>query len=108
MKNRFKLFMLFLLSCTLLSAAEKPKLLLIVTQDGSGDFTSVQEAIDAVAEGTRGIIFIRNGVYDENIYAGTSVDKNKYISLIGKSRDGTILTSSIDRGEKNPDNNYLD
>ena len=79
-----------------------------VAQDGSGDFTSVQEAIDAVAEGTRGIIFIRNGVYDENIYAGTSVDKNKYISLIGESRDGTILTSSIDRGEKNPDNNYLD
>ena len=80
----------------------------IVAQDGSGDYTTIQAAIDAVADGTRGIIFIRDGIYDENIYAGTSNDKDKYISLIGESRDGTILTSSTDRGSGNPQNNYTD
>lgn len=80
----------------------------IVAPDGSGDYTTIQAAIDAVADGSRGIIFIRDGIYEENLYAGTSDNKNKYISLIGESRDGTILTSSTDRGSAHPQNNYTD
>ena len=70
-----------------------------VAQDGTGDYSTIQAAIDAVAAGERGIIYIRNGVYDEHVNVGSSSVKNKYISLIGESRTGVILTSSVGRGD---------
>ena len=88
--------------------AEVECLFSTVAQDGTADFTSIQAAIDAVPDGMRGIIFIHDGIYDENICAGTSNSKNKYISLIGESREGTILTSSVDRGTAHPGNSYAD
>lgn len=78
-----------------------------VAKDGTADYTTVQAAIDAVPDGKRGIIFIKNGVYEENIYAGTKSEKNKFISLIGESREGTILTSNVSRGGDNG-KSYLD
>lgn len=72
----------------------------VVAQDGSGDFTSVQQAIDAIQDGDRGIIYIKNGVYDENIYSGTKASHGKFISLIGESKENTILTSSTSRGSQ--------
>lgn len=87
--------------------AEAPVMLLTVAQDGSGDYSTVQGAIDAVAYGSRGIIFIKHGIYEENIYAGRKGEENKYISLIGESRDNTILTSSVGRGGSS-DVTYLD
>lgn len=81
---------------------------LTVAQDGSGDFSKIQEAIDAVQSGQRGIIYIRPGIYDEHVNAGTSNTKDKYISLIGENRETTIITSSVDRGANNPGNKYTD
>lgn len=62
---------------------------LIVAQDGSGDFKTVQGAIDSVPKnkGQRVVIFIKKGVYKEKI----QLNKN-LISLIGEDRDQTILT----------------
>ena len=91
MKNRFKLFMLFLLSCTLLSAAEKPKQLLIVAQDGSGDYTTIQEAIYAIRDYTPVpiTVFIKNGVYNEKlIIPSWKCD----ITLEGENADRTIIS----------------
>ena len=87
---------------------DAPIVLLTVAQDGTGDYTSVQAAIDAVEDGYRGIIYIRPGEYDENIYCGTKSDHDKYISLVGEDRSTTILTSSVDRGSDNSDNTYND
>lgn len=81
---------------------------LVVDANGGADFTTVQAAIDAVPEGNRGIIYIRPGVYDENIYVGTKSAHNKFISLIGEDPATTILTSSVDRGASNSSNTYLD
>lgn len=78
----------------------------VVDQNGSGDYTSIQAAIDAVPEGFRGLIYIRPGVYDENIYSGTKDAHNKFISLIGEDRESVILTSSVSRGSGN--HTYLD
>lgn len=64
---------------------------MIVAADGSGQFKTVQEAIDAVPENNkeRACIHIKNGVYKEKI----TVPANKpFISLIGESSEGTILT----------------
>lgn len=70
-----------------------------VNKQGTADYTTIQAAIDAVAEGTRGIIYIEPGTYSENLYAGRKGEKAKYISLIGAGRAQTILTSNVSRGD---------
>lgn len=63
----------------------------VVAQDGSGDYLSVQEAIDAVPDfrkqPTR--IFIRNGFYRERIIIP---DTKHALSLIGEDKHKTILS----------------
>ncbi len=85
-----------------------PTVMLTVARDNTGDYTKVQDAIDAVPSGSRGIIYIRPGIYEENIYAGTKDAHDKYISLIGEDRSTTILTSSVSRGTGNEANTYND
>lgn len=75
-----------------------PVVAYVVDQGGKGNYTSVQAAIDAVPEGSRGIIYIRPGVYEENIYAGRKGSAGSFISLIGEDPATTILTSSVSRG----------
>ena len=87
---------------------DAPVVLITVAQDGTGDYTSIQDAIDAVDDGYRGIIYIRPGEYDEHVLSGTKDDHDKYISLIGEDKATTILTSSVDRGENNSSNEYTD
>lgn len=87
--------------------ADAPIVLMTVAQDGTGDYTTIQAAIDAVEDGYRALIYIRPGEYDENIYAGTKDNTGKYISLIGEDAATTILTSSVDRGT-NTENAYYD
>ncbi len=88
--------------------ADAPIVLATVAQDGTGDYSTIQSAINAVPSGSRGIIYIRPGVYDENIYSGTKSSHDKYISLIGEDKETTILTSSVDRGDDHPSNTYND
>ena len=62
----------------------------VVAQDGSGDFTTVQAAIDAApAERTRPwLIFIKNGRYKEHV----NIPANKpRLHLIGQDRDKTVV-----------------
>jgi pectinesterase len=71
----------------------------VVAQDGSGNFKTVQAALDAVHEGNNKpvTIFIKNGVYKEVI----TVDARKnFISLIGENKDKTILTYNNHAGIK--------
>lgn len=67
-----------------------PGTALIVAKDGSGDYTTVQAAINAAPTGLTApyIIFIRNGKYKEKI----TVPSNKpFIQLVGESVANTIL-----------------
>ena len=64
----------------------------IVAQDGTGDYKTVQEAINAVPDfrkekETR--IYIRNGVYKEKLVLA---ECKLNVTLIGESAAGTILT----------------
>ncbi len=88
--------------------ADAPIVLSVVDPNGGGDHTTIQAAIDAVPNGYRGIIYIRPGIYDEHVNCGTKTDHDKYISLVGEDRETTILTSSVDRGSNNPNNQYTD
>ncbi|WP_443702434.1 pectinesterase family protein, partial [Prevotella sp.] len=88
--------------------ANAPVTISTVAQDGTGDYTKIQDAINAVPDGARGIIYIRPGIYEENLYSGTKTDKNKFISLIGENKETTILTSNVSRGKGNESNSYND
>jgi pectinesterase len=62
-----------------------------VAQDGTGDYTTIQKAIDASRSfpDQRITIFVRNGTYNEKIVVPAC---NPRISLIGESAEKTIIT----------------
>ncbi|MBD7911863.1 pectinesterase family protein [Clostridium cibarium] len=64
---------------------------IVVSKDGGGDYTTVQEAINAVPDNNTSwyIINIRNGVYKEVIRVP---ENKKFISLIGENAEKTVLT----------------
>lgn len=71
----------------------------VVAQDGSGDFFTVQEAVNAVPDfrkNVRTTILVRKGTYKEKIIIPESKIN---ISLIGE--DGTILTNDDFASKKN-------
>ncbi len=96
MKKILSLFIMFLLGSNFspakpLEAKLKGKIFLVVARDGSGDVTSVQEAINRVPDHNhcRKIVFIRKGVYKEKIVlSGTKTN----VTLIGEDADEVILT----------------
>ena len=77
--------------------------IIIVAQDGSGDFQLIQEALDAVPFNSkeRVIIYIKKGIYDEKIF----IEKSN-IALVGEDKDQTkIVYSELRKNwrENNPD-----
>jgi len=62
-----------------------------VAKDGSGDFTSIQEAIYSAKAFPyqRIVIHIKNGVYYEKVHV---YSWNTQVSLIGESKEGTIIS----------------
>ena len=66
-----------------------------VSKDGSGDYTTIQDAIDAVAEGEEATIHIMAGTYEGMVKVGTRQKAStKRISLIGEGMDKTIITAA--------------
>ena len=72
----------------------------IIAKDGSGDFTSIQAAIDAVPGGGRTptILLIRMDEYHERVV----VNKDN-LRLVGEARDRTVITHSACAKDPNPD-----
>ncbi|WP_372772675.1 pectinesterase family protein [Mangrovibacterium sp.] len=72
----------------------------VVAQDGSGDFTTVQEAIDATPDfrKNRTLIYIKAGIYKEKLVLASS-KTNVY--FLGEERDRTILTYDDFASKKN-------
>lgn len=72
----------------------------IVAQDGSGDYQTLQEAIDAAPEG-RGLpwlIFVKNGTYKGHV----DIPKTKpYMHIIGQNRDKAVITNDALSGGAN-------
>lgn len=64
-----------------------------VAQDGSGDFTTIQSAIDAAKAfpDKRITIFVKNGIYREKIVIPSW---NNMLSLIGEDAGKTIITGN--------------
>ena len=73
-----------------------------VAQDGSGDYTTIQAAIDAAPEGEPTSIHIKAGVYDEQVSIGAKQKgSTQKLSLIGEGMDNTIITSGVGMSSHN-------
>lgn len=83
------LFLVPVIFSSVLQAQEKNTI--TVAQDGTGDFTTIQAAIDASKSfpDTRVTIYIKNGVYHEKIVIAAC---NTHLSLIGESAEKTIIS----------------
>ena len=90
MKN-IVLSILLMSACAMIYAqADSSPYQAIVAVDGSGDYKTVQEAINAVPDGQTKpwLILIKNGLYNEQVI----IPKNKpYVHLIGQDKDKTII-----------------
>jgi len=67
-------------------AAEKEKF--VVAKDGSGDFLTIQAALDAVPGGNvhNVTIYVRTGTYAEKVFISKS-----HVTLLGEDRDSTRI-----------------
>jgi acetyl esterase/lipase/pectin methylesterase-like acyl-CoA thioesterase len=79
------------------SKAKNPNKI-IVSTDGSGDFRTIQGAIDHIvlADSTTKKpreIFIKNGTYHEKLM----IDKQHFTTLKGESESGVIITNALPR-----------
>ena len=72
-----------------------------VAQDGSGNFKTVQEALNAVPVNNKNkfIIYVRNGVYKEKILLDST---KKFVALIGEDKFNSILTYNDHSGKLSP------
>ncbi len=90
LKNLKLLSVLSIVLLSLLSFRTKDQLI-VVSKDGKGNFTRVQQAIDAVENGSsvRTKILIKAGTYKEKII----IPENKgAILLEGENPENTIIT----------------
>jgi pectinesterase len=88
-KLSFTLCLLFLFAITTSFAAEKYDF--IVAQDGSGNFATVQAAIDACKSfpDQPVTIFIKKGIYKEKVKVPAC---NNHLIIIGENAENTIIT----------------
>ena len=66
---------------------------IVVSDDGTGDFNTVQGAIDFIPDHNpkRVTVFIRNGIYEEIVYF-----RNKSnITILGEDRDKVVIQSVV-------------
>ncbi|PJJ62577.1 pectinesterase family protein [Chryseobacterium geocarposphaerae] len=95
----FSIFLILLLSFLSFKTEDKT---IVVSKDGKGNFTTVQQAIDAVENGfsTRTKIVIKAGIYKEKI---TIPETKGAIVLEGENPQNTIITYDDFASKKNPE-----
>lgn len=75
---------------------ENPRANAVVAADGSGDYRTVQDAINAVPQNTsasnRWIIFIKASTYRELIYVQR---EKRFVTLVGEDPVRTVLTYNL-------------
>jgi len=76
-----------------------------VAQDGSGDFKTIQDAVNAVRDHSesKATIYIKNGTYHEKLVISAW---KKNIKLIGESKERTIITHNDYSGKDFPTKDF--
>lgn len=101
MQRAFFLLWFMMVAVTVIAQSTIPPTKITVAQDGSGDFKTIQEAVNSVRDLSRlqVTIFIKNGTYNEKLVI-PSWKTN--ISLVGESREGTIISNNDYSGKPFP------
>jgi PelA/Pel-15E family pectate lyase len=73
-----------------------------VAADGSGNYRTVQEALDACTAYTT--IFVKKGIYREKLHLDSAKD---HITLIGEDAGGTVLTYDDHTGKVGPNGDTI-
>lgn len=65
----------------------------VVAKDGSGNYTTIQAAINAVPDNNASpyLIFVKNGTYNGHVDIPST---KPYINLIGQSRDSVVISAA--------------
>lgn len=63
--------------------------MIFVAQDGTGDFFTIQEAVDSISLNQTETIYIKNGIYHEKL-----IIEKPHLTFIGESTSKTIITFS--------------
>lgn len=94
-----KITFIFLLFTSILARAQMVSK--TVAADGSGDYKTVQEALDAVPSKNKKPynIKIKNGIYKEKLFLDSSKD---FVSISGEDKFNTILTYDDHTGKLSP------
>jgi pectinesterase len=95
-----------LLLCTLFTFVLYAQKKFVVAKDGSGNFNTVQQALDAVSltNNKPVTIFIHNGVYKEKLH----LDSGKsFVTLIGDDKFSVILTYDDHTGRVAPNGDTI-
>lgn len=89
------------------ASAQMNKTRITVALDGSGDFTSIEKAVESCKSFPYQTItiYIKNGIYHEKVRIPAW---NTKISLVGQSKDSTILTygDSFNKIDKGPNSTF--
>jgi len=104
MKRTLRLTLALLLNGPILPTDAQTRV--VVALDGSGDFRSVQAALDAIppGDGRTYEVHIRNGVYSEVV----TVDARKHrVRLIGEDAERTVLRYDNHAGTRLPNGDTL-
>jgi len=94
-------FVLMLLFATAYAQVQVVEQKFTVAQDGSGDFKTIQEAVNAVRDHSeiKAVIRIKDGIYREKLVIPAW---KKNIALLGESREKTIITGNDYSGKEFP------
>lgn len=89
-----------------LFAEYDPYIKITVAKDGSGDFTSIQKAINSIRDlgPAEASIFIKSGNYNEKVVIPSSKHK---IILQGEDKDNTIITNNDFSGKSDAFNEKM-
>lgn len=79
---------------------------ILVDKNGSGDFTTVQDALDAIPYNNKlqVTIFIKNGIYKEKLHLDST---KRFVTIIGEDKFKTILTCDDHSGKKLSDGSTI-
>ena len=104
---KFRLFTLFLLLIATFtpSIAQQSNIKFTVSQDGRGDYKTIQEAINAVRDHMQSkvTILIKPGTYHEKVVIPAW---KKNIMLVGEDRKTTIITNGDFSGKPFPNKDF--
>jgi pectinesterase len=84
-----------------IAAASLAQRRIVVAKDGSGNYKTVQEALNAISVHNHKPveIFVKKGIYTEPLTLAAGKD---FVTLIGQDKDGTILTYNNHTGTVSP------